>query len=194
MNFSKYPITYTIIIINIIVFIIFKLDPRFVVANQYDLFISGSKEIDFSSIVKITISGFTHFGFIHIFFNMYFLYVVGKIVEIFLSKINYIILYFGSLYVSGVFAIFFSDSETITIGASGALYGLLAFLIVYYYLHKNALRNYMNVSGLIALVGINVLITLLVPGISVVGHLGGFIGGVIFTFLVDKLQGGRIGR
>ncbi len=194
MIFSKYPITYTIIIINIIVFIFFRLNPNFLVANQYDLFISGSRQIDFSSIMKITISGFTHFGFMHIFFNMYFLYLVGKIVETFLKRVNYIILYFGSLYISGIFVIFFSESTTITIGASGALYGLLAFLIVYYYLHKNVLRNYINVSGLIAIVGINVLITILVPNISIVGHLGGFLGGGLLTFLVDKLQGGEIGR
>ncbi len=74
---------------------------------------------------RLVTSGFLHFGIIHLAFNMYFLYVLGPMLEPALGRVNYLLLYMASL-LGGSLGVVVFDSGGITAGASGAVFGLLA--------------------------------------------------------------------
>lgn len=188
---KRTPISFAIIALNIIVFIVTK----FIFLLQgsdallkYNLYMHGGSNFSLHTILSIILSGFTHFSLLHIFFNMMFLYYIGTVVEVMIKRVNYALLYFGTLLISGVFVVNFTPQNYITIGASGALYGLLGFLVVYYYLNQQTLKYYLKINSLLYLVIINVIITFLFPTISVLGHLGGLFSGGAMALIINFLE------
>jgi rhomboid protease GluP len=124
---------------------------------------------------------FLHGGIFHIGFNMYALYVLGPSLERFYGKISYLMLYLVAGVAGNVFSFMFSVYPSL--GASTAIFGLLAGQGVFLYQHrelfgKSAQRSLMNV---IFIAVINFVIGLS-PGIDNWGHLGGFIGGALFAW------------
>ncbi len=131
--------------------------------------------------LMILLGGFTHLSFFHIFFNMSFLLSVGEPLERLLGKGRFLALYFFSLVVSGVIVILFSHAPTA--GASGALYGLFTFFICLTLKHET---NQQQIRNVLSTFGINILFTLLAPGISLAGHLGGAVAGVIAFLIYNR--------
>jgi membrane associated rhomboid family serine protease len=123
---------------------------------------------------RLVTSGFMHFGIIHIAFNMYFLYVLGPMLEPALGRINYLLLYFASL-LGGSLGVILLDSGGITAGASGAVFGLLAAATVG--LWRRGVNPFTTGIGTTLL--LNLFITFAIPGISIGGHIGGAIAGAI---------------
>ena len=124
---------------------------------------------------------FLHGGIFHIGFNMYALYVLGPSLERFYGKISFLLLYLVAGVAGNVFSFMFSTYNSL--GASTAIFGLLAAQGVFLYQHrelfgKSAQRSLMNV---IFIAVINFVIGLS-PGIDNWGHLGGFIGGTLFAW------------
>jgi membrane associated rhomboid family serine protease len=116
---------------------------------------------------------FAHASIIHIALNMYTLWIFGMVLEPMLGRIRYLVLFLlsglaGSL---GVFLI--ADPRIPVIGASGAIFGMMAaFLIIQRRLGGNA-------TQLLILVGINLVIGFVIPGIAWQAHLGGLVGGAL---------------
>jgi membrane associated rhomboid family serine protease len=137
---------------------------------------------------RLVTSGFLHAGLIHIAFNMYFLYVLGTMLEPAVGKVRFAVLYFTSL-LCGSFGVLLLSPDSVTVGASGAVFGLMGGAVI-------ALRargiNPMD-SGLGMVILLNLAITFIIPGISIGGHLGGLIGGAIAGFLLFEV-GERTGR
>ena len=123
---------------------------------------------------RIVSSGFVHAGIIHIGLNMYLLYVLGQALEQRLGRVNFALVYAASL-VGGSLGALVVDPEVASVGASGAVYGLMALYVVV------AHRQRINIwaSGIGGLVLINFLFTFAVDGISVGGHVGGFAAGLV---------------
>ncbi len=124
---------------------------------------------------------FLHGGIFHIGFNMYALYVLGPSLERFYGKSGFLLLYLVSGVAGNVFSFIFSTYNSL--GASTAIFGLLAAQGVFLYQHrdlfgKSAQRSLMNVLFIAV---INFIIGLS-PGIDNWGHLGGFIGGALFAW------------
>ena len=117
---------------------------------------------------RLVTSGFLHFGLLHLAFNMYFLYVLGPILERPLGRTRFALLYFASL-LGGSLGVILSDSTSITAGASGAVFGLLGAATVG--LWRRGVNPFSTGIGTALL--INLFITFFVPGISIGGHLGG---------------------
>lgn len=117
---------------------------------------------------RLITSGFLHFGLLHLAFNMYFLYVLGPILERPLGRTRFALLYFASL-LGGSLGVILSDSTSITAGASGAVFGLLGAATVG--LWRRGVNPFSTGIGTALL--INLFITFFVPGISIGGHLGG---------------------
>jgi membrane associated rhomboid family serine protease len=137
---------------------------------------------------RLVTNGFLHAGFIHIAFNMYFLYALGTQLEPSVGKARFAVLYFTSLLCGSFGALLFSPN-TLTVGASGAVFGLMGGAVI-------ALRargiNPMD-SGLGMVIILNLGITFVIPGISIGGHVGGLLGGAIAGFLLFEV-GERMGR
>ncbi len=119
-------------------------------------------------------SMFTHLEIWHITFNMLALYILGPQLELVLGRLRYASLYLLSGLVGSVAVYWLAAPGSMTIGASGAVFGLMGALLVV------ARRVGADTSPLLVLLGINLVITVLgAQFISWQGHLGGFVGGVL---------------
>lgn len=135
---------------------------------------------------RIFTSTFIHAGVLHLGMNMLFMWVVGRVVEEELGAVDFVLVYLASM-VSGSAGALSFDPFAVTVGASGALYGLLGAALV---LQKSRGIDPWS-TGLGTLVVVNLVITFLVPQISIGGHLGGLLGGALAELLL--IAGERVG-
>jgi membrane associated rhomboid family serine protease len=132
---------------------------------------------------RLITGGFLHGGLVHLGMNMLVLYLIGPLLERELGKLNFALLYFTAL-VAGSLGVMLIDPFAVTVGASGAIYGLLGGAVA---LQLSRGVNPWS-SGIGGLILINVLITFTVPGISIGGHLGGLVGGFVAGWVLVKLD------
>jgi membrane associated rhomboid family serine protease len=132
---------------------------------------------------RLITSGFLHDGFLHILFNMFFLWIIGPQLETAIGTVNFVVVYFVSLLAGSFGALLFQPALP-TLGASGALFGLLGALIVV--AHDRGISIWR--SGLGPILVINIVFSLAVRNISIGGHLGGFVGGLISGWLIVQLS------
>jgi membrane associated rhomboid family serine protease len=131
---------------------------------------------------RIVSSGFLHDGILHLAFNMFFLYIMGMMLEPAIGRVNFAAVYLASL-LAGSFGALLFQPQAATVGASGACFGVLGALMV-------VARNRgipIWQSGLGLTLAINVVFSLSVRGISIGGHLGGLIGGLVTGALIVEL-------
>ena len=169
-------ITKILITINIVIFILQLVLGWDIVANfgaNYAPFVkSGKFYVLFTSM-------FIHGNLIHLLFNMYALYIIGPQVESFYGKIKYLAIYFGS----GILGALLSDiflQNSISVGASGAIFGLLS-SIVYFGYHYRAYLDTVIRSQIMPLIIFNIFLGIVIPNIDTFCHIGGLIGGVLVS-------------
>ena len=122
---------------------------------------------------QLLTSAFTHVQVWHIGFNMFALWALGPQLETVLGRARYLALYLLSAMAGSALVYWAAGEQTPTLGASGAVFGLLgALLVIAYKVHG-------NVRALLPWLAINAAITFLVPNVSWQGHVGGFVGGVL---------------
>jgi membrane associated rhomboid family serine protease len=131
---------------------------------------------------RLVTSGFLHDGLLHIVFNMVFLFIMGQMLEPAIGHVNFAVVYFVSL-LAGSFGALLFQPDALTIGASGACFGVLGALIVVAYYRGISIWQ----SGLGLTLVINIVFSLSVSGISIGGHLGGLVGGAICGWLIVQL-------
>jgi membrane associated rhomboid family serine protease len=131
---------------------------------------------------RILTSGFLHYNILHITFNMIFLYVMGTVLEPAIGRLNFAAVYFTSL-LAGSFGALAFEPNVLTVGASGACFGVLGALIVV--ARSRGIPIWQSGLGFVLL--INIVFSLSVAGISIGGHLGGLVGGVISGALVVEV-------
>lgn len=131
---------------------------------------------------RIVTAGFLHSGPLHIMFNMYFLYFLGNLMEPSIGKLRFGIIYFVSM-LGGSFGALLISPDAATVGASGAVFGLMGASI----LAMRARGIDPMKSGLGVTLMLNLGITFLIPGISIGGHLGGLFAGGLIGFAMFEL-------
>lgn len=119
---------------------------------------------------RLLTSAFLHEGFLHIAFNMYALYLFGPFVERALGITRFVAAYLTTAIVASVFVYWLEAPNALTIGASGAVFGLFGMALVL------LIRAKQDVRTLLVLLAINAVISLQ-GNISWQGHLGGFVAG-----------------
>ncbi len=132
---------------------------------------------------RLFTGGFVHAGIIHLAMNMFVLWIIGRQMEQVLGPVRYVALYIVAL-VAGAFAVMLVDPGIITVGASGAIFGLMGAAASY---QRSRGINIMQ-SGLAGLIVLNLVFTFAVPGISIAGHIGGLIGGLATGWLIFELE------
>jgi membrane associated rhomboid family serine protease len=132
---------------------------------------------------RLITSGFLHDGLLHILFNMLFLWIIGPQLERAIGSFNFAVVYFVSLLAGSFGALLFQPGVP-TLGASGALFGLLGALIVVARDRGISIWR----SGLGPILVINLVFSVAVRNISIGGHLGGFVGGLVSGWLVVQLS------
>ena len=128
---------------------------------------------------RLVTAGFLHAGLLHLFFNMYSLYILGSMLEPAVGRLRFGLIYFVSL-LTGSFGALLLQETGFTVGASGAIFGLMGAAVV---IMRNRGIDPME-SGLGLWIGLNLLITFTIPGISIGGHIGGLVGGALVAALL----------
>ena len=128
---------------------------------------------------RVLTAGFLHAGLLHLLFNMYALYILGSMLEPAVGRLRFALIYFVSL-LAGSFGALLLQPHGYTVGASGAIFGLMGAAVV---IMRNRGINPME-SGLGLWIGLNLLITFTIPGISIGGHIGGLLGGALVAFVL----------
>jgi membrane associated rhomboid family serine protease len=137
---------------------------------------------------RLVTAGFLHSGLLHIGFNMYILYWLGTMLEPSLGHARFLALYLASLLAGSFGALLFSPNA-VTVGASGAVFGLMGAAFV---LQRARGIDPMQ-SGLGPVILFNLVISFVIPNISIGGHLGGLVGGAAAAFAMERLAGRRPG-
>ena len=131
---------------------------------------------------RVITSGFLHYGFVHLAFNMYALWLLGPAFERTLGRSRFSLFYFSAV-ISGSFGAILWSPNSLTVGASGAIFGLLGLATVAQRSSGYSIWR----SGLGMILLLNFVLTFTVSSISVGGHLGGFAAGLIIGWLVFDL-------
>ena len=130
-------------------------------------------------VYRLLTSGFLHASLFHLFVNMYSLWILGTLLEPAIRRVQYLLIYFVSL-LAGSFGALIVTPNAPTVGASGAIFGLMgAGVIVLRHRGISPMQ-----SGLPIWIGINLVFSFAVPGISVGGHIGGLIGGALAALIL----------
>jgi membrane associated rhomboid family serine protease len=132
---------------------------------------------------RLLTAGFLHAGFFHLLFNMLSLYILGTLLEPAVGRLRFGLIYFVSL-LAGSFGALLLEPSSPTVGASGAIFGLMGGAAVV--MHNRGMS--ILESGLGIWIGLNLLITFAVPNISIGGHVGGLIGGTVCALLMFQLR------
>jgi membrane associated rhomboid family serine protease len=131
---------------------------------------------------RLVTAGFLHAGFFHLLFNMFSLWILGGLLEPAIGQLRFALIFFVSL-LAGSFGALIVDPNSLTVGASGGIFGLMGAAVV---VMRNRGINPME-SGIGLWIGLNLLITFTVSNISIGGHIGGLIGGSLAALVLFDL-------
>lgn len=175
---SKFPmITYIIIAINIIFYIIPILFGQY--NSIIERFCIHGPSIRAGQYYRLITGIFLHGSIMHLLLNCYSLYVIGSQLESFLGKVKFTIIYLISGISGALFSMIFGGNYA-SIGASGAIFGLMGSLVYFGYHYRVYLGNVIK-SQIIPLIAVNLLFGFLSTGIDNFAHIGGLIGGAVIT-------------
>jgi membrane associated rhomboid family serine protease len=171
--------------VNVLVFVLTALQAQSVVDNQRStVFVEGTLipgSVAGGEFWRLLTSGFLHFGNyggygpVHLIFNMFALWVIGRDLEVALGRLRFLVVYLLALFGGSTAVMLFGDPLSSVAGASGAIYGLFGGIAVVVF------RAKMNPTPVLVLLGVNVFLSITLPGISLLGHLGGLVVGALAT-------------
>ena len=175
---SKFPyLTVFLIIVNCIFFFL----P--IIMGEYDNFLNlycvHGPSIRAGDYYRLFTGMFLHGGIMHLALNCYSIYVIGAQVESFLGKAKFIVVYLFSGLTGALLSITLNGSVG-SVGASGAIFGLMGALLYFGYYYRVYLGNVVK-SQILPLILINLFSGFVLPGIDNYAHIGGLIGGIIIT-------------
>lgn len=174
---KKPVITYSLVIINILMYIIPILFGTYnALLDKYSIYGPAVRAGQYYRLITGT---FIHANIFHLFFNCYALAILGSQLESFLGKPKYLIVYLFSALIGSLFSVTFAGNYY-SIGASGAIFGLMGSLVYFGYHYRVYLGNVVK-SQIIPLILMNLGIGFLVPGIDNSAHIGGLLGGALIT-------------
>lgn len=184
-------VTKLLIAINVLLYVLFLLSPynmaRILGVNSLSVFGAGQYYRLFTAM-------FAHANLLHLLVNMYSLYIIGSQIESFMGRSRYLIIYLFSGLMGSLLSIAMNDIYSISVGASGALFGLMGSLLYFGYHYRVYLSGALK-SQIIPLITINLAFGFLVSGIDNFAHIGGLLGGITATMAVGvKYKSSKLER
>ena len=182
---SRPVVTQALLAINVLVFVVSILmgDGLFGSVGEDGLLLEGAAFGPFIDLdgewYRVLTAGFLHYGLIHLAFNMYALWILGPTFERSLGRSRFVLTYMACL-LGGSFGALLVTPLGLTAGASGAIFGLLGVAVV----SQRSMGRSIWDTGLGSVLVLNFLITFGVTGISVGGHVGGFLVGLACGWIV----------
>ena len=178
-EFTK-TLTFWLVLINIAVYIAILINPTLICYLwSYNLLYNSPVEI-----WRFVTPIFTHAQLYHLIANLLSLVYLGSLIEKYLTKTEYLSIYLGTGIISEIattIAYSLFRPETIGFGASGAIYGLMGFIITTIVDDKKD-RLKVLIVVIISAIGVN----LFIPNVGNVAHFAGLISGLVFGFIFVK--------
>lgn len=174
---SNTPVlTIMLITINVLIFLYgLFFDKNSMLINNFALYAPYVRGGDYYRLIS---SSFLHVSLFHLLVNMYSLYIIGSQIENFFGKTKYIVIYLFSAIMGSLFSMLFTRG--VSIGASGAIFGLLGAMLYFGYFYRIYLGNTIT-SQILPVILINLLIGFSSSSIDNFAHIGGLVGGIIIT-------------
>lgn len=172
---KKPVVTYALILINVFMFLFPLINGT--TEEFYNLFASYGPFVKMGDYYRLISAAFMHANIAHLIFNMYALWIIGMQLESFIGKWRYLVVYLFSA-ISGSLLSVIVTPDAVSVGASGAIFGLLGALLYFGYHYRVYLGTVIK-SQIIPLIVINLLLGFMVPGIDNAAHIGGLIGGTL---------------
>lgn len=189
-SFQTAPVSFTIMAITAGIFVIGLLSPD---ADRwlFQTFAQANFLVEAGEWWRIFTAALLHGGMMHVLFNMYALYLFGPRLEQQVGSPAFAALYVATAGTGGMVSYLFGDTAQVSIGASGAIFGLLgAWMFVAWKMRGTpGGRSMFNQLGV--LLAINLALPLFVGGIDWRAHLGGLAGGILIAWLWSVLAVGR---
>ena len=174
---KKIVITYILMAICVIMYAVSLFMGGTDAYTLYKLGAISSGAVKAGEIWRLLVGTFLHGGLFHLLVNMYSLFIIGSQLETFLGKKNFLIVYLVSAISGSLMSCLFT-LDAISIGASGAIFGLLGSFLYFGYHFRLFLGSVLK-SQIIPLILINLFIGFTIPGIDNAAHIGGLIGGLL---------------
>jgi len=180
-------ITFGLIILNIIVFVVMELNGGSENTENLIRFGAVSNELVFDrgEFFRLFTDMFVHIGFAHIAANCFSLYILGTRSEQYFGKAMFLFIYIFSGIGASLASVMFTES--VSAGASGAIFGIMGAMLVYSNMSDKPIADF---SGyfmvLFSLTSIGA--GFFMSGIDNAGHIGGFVTGALLTFIINKIK------
>ncbi len=180
---KKIVITYVIMVICVILFFAMYIFGNGSTDN-FTLYSFGAvyaPAIKSGQIWRLLTGTFLHAGILHLLTNMYSLFIIGTQLENFIGKKKFIFVYLISALSGSLLSCIFSDA--LSIGASGAIFGLLGSMLYFGYHYRLYLGSVLK-AQIIPVIVLNLILGFTISGIDNAAHIGGLIGGYLATMAV----------
>jgi membrane associated rhomboid family serine protease len=180
---STYPVVVlTLIAINVMIFVVTVAQagslPGNADAQLFQQWALQPGAVGQGAWWQLLTAGFLHIGPLHLAFNMIALWVIGRDLEQVLGRARFLAVYLVSLLGGSLAVLLFANPAIPTAGASGAVFGLMGGLAVV------LMRLRLSPRPALTIILLNLIISFVVPNISILGHLGGLAFGTAITALM----------
>ena len=177
-----YPVTCLSIVVCVVLFFLIQKEERYerdtTILSQYSLI---PMQVKRGQWYRLFTSAFLHRDPAHLVMNMIALYNLGTLMERLLGPGRYLIALLFSIFGSGLFITYREQKNTRTIGISGGIYGLL--MVYFLFLWRFGLLQNPGIrSSVLRTVFINLMISFM-PGVSLNGHVGGSLAGILIGII-----------
>lgn len=173
-------ITYALLAINVIIFTLNTIGNMTGRFDLLSLLALNRGAVISGDIYRLITSMFLHTNFLHLLTNMYALYIIGTQVESYIGKPKYLAIYLISGLIGNLLSCVVNGINTISLGASGAIFGLMGALLYFGYHYRLYLDNALR-TQIIPLIALNLMIGFIFPNIDNGAHIGGLAGGLFIT-------------
>ncbi len=130
--------------------------------------------------LRLFTSIFLHIGILHYLMNVWALKLLGEQVEKFYGHIKVLLIFIYSGVVGNLLSLILMDSNVISAGASGAIFGLMG-AILYFAINQRTYMGEALKKEILPVIIINILLGFMVTGINMYAHIGGLIGGMLIS-------------
>jgi len=191
-EFRRYKITYTIIAINLILYLLTALLSANIMEPDLQKLVDvgalyGPYVVLNGEWWRVLSAMFLHGSMTHILMNMFSLYLIGRGAEIYFDTKSYLTLYFFSGVVGGLVSLYM-HMLSVGVGASGAIFGLFGALAGFFLAHRDKIeehtKSFMKNFGVILV--INVILGLSIESVDMSAHIGGLLVGLLGGYLISK--------
>ena len=177
---KKPVVTYILIVLNLMVFLYGVLHGNDELINMFG---NNYELVQNGEFYRLLTCMFVHADIMHILFNMIALYSIGPVVERYYGKSKFLLIYLVSGLLGSIFSGVFMTADSISIGASGAIFGLLGSICYFTYYYRATLQGILR-GSIMPVIIINLVIGFISSSIDLSAHIGGLIGGILISMAI----------